>query len=56
MSIRPNADMVERLASVASRQLVSRQGELEFWRHVGQRAKPELEQEDRRQQARRHGR
>ena len=50
------ADVAERLASVARRQLVSRHGEAEFWRTIGQRAEPVPEQVDRRQQTRRHGR
>ena len=53
---RIGADMAELLASMARRQLVSRQSEAEFWRHVGQRAEPVPEQVDRRQQTRRHGR
>ncbi len=53
---RIGADMAELLAGMARRQLVSRQSEAEFWRHVGQRAEPVPDRAVRRQQTRRHGR
>jgi len=53
---RIGADMAERLASVARRQLVSRQSDVEFWRQVGQRAEPVPDRVDQRQQTKRHGR